>query len=218
MEEKPAKGIDLALRSGSGSKLMIAYGNHADMRSYGPWLARTSKQANEANAPLYVLRDARRGISPGASATRKKLKELTDSGGRVVSMDAEALAALDAMRLLLARAQSEELSRDGETISAQTVRDWLVANLPGELSNLAAQIVGEAPLPQQEQEPLYSLLELLKSRKVVPLEEAAKLCGYSQEQIETYARSHPNLVHLFGGPRPVVCRVVAPASPEQAHV
>jgi hypothetical protein len=90
-KEKPTKLIDLAVDNGS-STVRIAFGNHVNSTSLARWLAKVQDQA----APnLCVIRDARLGISATAKATQQRLRAIVQAGGRVVRVEAEALAALD---------------------------------------------------------------------------------------------------------------------------
>jgi hypothetical protein len=75
------------------------------------------------------------------------------------------------------------------------------------VAQLARDILGEQPRAQESAPD--ALLELLEQRKVMPLEEAARLTELPQKLIEDYARTHPNRVVLFGGACPVVCQSVA---------
>jgi hypothetical protein len=186
----------------------VAFGNHTNMTSFASWLKKLPR-------PKIVVRDERLPIPQTAKVTQQRLKELTQAGGRLVRADKEALAALDAMRRLMARATSGDLIRDGEPVAPQTVREWLAVNLPKEISKLAADILGE-DVPGRE-EPPDALLELLQKHKVLPLEEAARRSGLPQERIENYARAHPDRVCLFGGVCPVVCLAVAPWTPGEAQ-
>jgi hypothetical protein len=209
--EKPAKNVDLAAGTGA-SRVFIAYGNHTNMTSLAGWLRKLQQQA-APGAAICVVRDERLAVSKTARVAQQRLQEIQQAGGRVVRASAEALAALDAMRQLLARATSGDLSLDGEPIASQTVRDWLANNLPREVAALAREILGEDLQPDDNPD---ALLELLDRRKVVPLEEAARLSGLPGELIENYARTHPNRVGLFGGACPVVCQAVAPAAEGEA--
>ena len=94
--EKPEKLINLAAGNGSAT-VRIAFGNHVNATSLARWLANVQDQA----APnLRIVRDARLGISPTAKATQQRLGAIAQAGGRLVRIQAEALAALDAMRHL----------------------------------------------------------------------------------------------------------------------
>lgn len=202
-KEKPEKLIDLAAGNGSES-VRIAFGNHAHPTSLARWLAKMQEQA----APnLCIVRDARLGISTTAKATQERLRAIAQAGGRVVRIEAEALAALDAMRHLLATATSGDLSLGDDTVEGATVRDWLKRNLPKQVIDFAGELMGEGAQAEPDWQP-DDLLNLLRDRKVVPLDEAALIEGVV-DKIETFAKKHPDRICFFGGNQPVVCLAVA---------
>jgi AAA ATPase domain len=204
-KEKPAKLIDLDAGNGS-STVRIAFGNHVNSASLARWLGKVQEQA----APtLCIIRDARLAISPTARATRQRLEAIAQAGARVVRVEAEALAALDAMRHLLATATSGDLSLGGDTIEGSTVRDWLKRNLPKQAIDFAGELMGENARAGSDWQP-DALLELLQNRKVVPLDEAIRLTELVADKIETFAKQHSDRICFFGGDHPVVCLAVAP--------
>jgi hypothetical protein len=202
--EKPEKLINLAAGS-DGETVRIAFGNHVNPTSLARWLAKMQEQA----APnLCIVRDARLGISTAAKATQQRLGTIGQAGGRVVRIEAEALAALDAMRHLLATATSGDLSLGGDTVEGATVRDWLKRNLPKQVIDFAGELMGGGAQDDPEWQP-DALLDLLQDRKVVPLDEAALLIEVVADKVETFAKQHPDRICFFGGNRPVVCLAVA---------
>jgi hypothetical protein len=209
-QEKPGKMADLAIGSGP-SATFVAYANHSNMTSLAAWLRNLQKQSIPA---IRLVRDERLPISKNARIAQQRLDQIEQGGGRFIRPGAEALAALDAMRRLLARATSGDLSQDGVPVPAQTVREWLAANLPSQVVALSREIVG-GELPREANQPTDArpdaLAVLLDEHKVLPLEEAARLTELPREWIENYARTHPHRVGLFSGPCPVVCQPVAPA-------
>ena len=58
------------------------------------------------------------------------------------------------------------------------------------------------------------LSSLFKEQPIVSVDEAARLTKLSAEEIEDYARQHPDHVLWFGGPTPAIARAVAPEKPE----
>jgi hypothetical protein len=203
-KERPEKLINLAAGS-AGAAVRIAFGNHAHPTSLARWLAKMQEQA----APnLCIVRDARLGISATARATQERLGAIAQAGARVIRIEAEALAALDAMRHLLATATSGDLSLGGDTVEGATVRDWLKRNLPKQVIDFAGELMGEGPHAEPDWQP-DALLDLLQDRKVVPLDEAVHLIEVAADKIETFAKQNPNRICFFGGNQPVVCLSVA---------
>jgi hypothetical protein len=156
---------------------------------------------------LCVLRDARLAISAGATKTRERLEQIEREGGRVIRVEPEALAALDAMRRLVADATSGDLSRNGDTVEPATVREWLARNLPAQVAKLAGEILCEEPaVPADPRKD--ALFDLVSRIKVVPAGEAAGETGCTLEQLEAYARAYPLHLRWFGGSCPVLCQAV----------
>jgi hypothetical protein len=194
----------------AASRVDVVFINHSNMAS----LAGTLRRLLEKRTPgvsLRLVRDRRLPISPKAKATRERLKKIEEGGGRFVRVEAEALAALDAMRQLLTAATSGDLSSSGEAVEEKTVREWLRKNLPSEVQRFAAELLGEAAVAQQDIG-ADGLLELVGRRKVVSVDEAARATSWPKEKIEDYARTHPLDIRWFGGSCPVVCLAVAAAS------
>lgn len=201
---------------GDGSNVQVVFINQFNMRS----LAATLKRLLDKKTPLpslCLVRDRRLLISRTAVATEQRLHEIEQGGGRLVRVDVEALAALDAMRKLLTVATSGDLSSNGEAVEAKTVREWLAQNLPAEVQKFAAELLKEEPRRQEEPVP-DALLELVAKQKIVPVDEAVRLTGWTREKIEDYAQTHPLHLRWFGGSRPVVCQaVVSNATDEDGH-
>jgi hypothetical protein len=92
------------------------------------------------------------------------------------------------MRQLLATATSGDLSSDGATVDGPTVRDWLKRNLPKQAIDFAEQLMGQEAPPEPEWQ-LDALLDLLRERKVVPLDEAIRLAEAAANKIEALPSS-----------------------------
>jgi hypothetical protein len=202
-KERPEKLINLAASS-DGAWVRIAFGNHVNATSLARWLAKIQDQAPN----LCIVRDARLGVSQTAKATQQRLGAIAQAGGRLVRIEAEALAALDAMRHLLATATSGDLSLGGDTVEGTTVRDWLKRNLPKQVIDFAGELIGEGARAGPDWQP-DALLDLLQDRKVVPLDEAVRLTELVADKIETFAKQHPDRICFFGGNHPVVGLAVA---------
>jgi hypothetical protein len=203
-KEKPEKLVDLAATK-NGTMVRIAFGNQTNPTSLARWLR---KMQDLASPNLCIVRDARLGISSTARATQQRLKAIAEAGGRIVRVETEALAALDAMRHLLATATSGDLSSDGATVDGPTVRDWLKRNLPKQAIDFAEQLMGQEAPPEPEWQ-LDALLDLLRERKVVPLDEAIRLAEAAANKIEAFAKQHPDRICFFSGHQPVVCLAMA---------
>ena len=158
----------------------------------------------ESMSRLRLVRHEKFRIPPTAIKTHKYLEQLQSAGARLVHPRPEALAALDAMRRLLAEATSGDLTHQGESVTGQTVAGWLAANLPPEVSALLDELTGQSgggPLPPP---PDGTLLELLREAKVLDAAEAARRLGWTMEQIENHARQNPDSIGFVAGSPAVV--------------
>lgn len=202
------------LRIGEGeSRIDVVFANQPSMQGLASSL-RHLLSRRKPDASLCIVRDQQLPISPTAIATQDRLKKIQESGGRVVRVEAEALAALDAMQQLLTEATSGDLSVNGETVEAATVREWLRENLPQPVQKFADALLGPMDSPFESD----ALIELLGERKVVSVEEAAQAISWPRERVEEYARTNPLAVRWFGGSCPVVCLALAPdAAKEISH-
>jgi hypothetical protein len=198
-KEKPTALINLAAGHGP-APVQIAFGNHANATSLARWLAKIQPHAG---SQLCIIRDGRLGISKTAKATHQRLDAIGQAGGRIVRVDAEALAALDAMRRLLAVATSGDLSLDGDTVDGLTVRDWLKRNLPKQVTDFTTELLGEEGTAEPAGE-LDALLELVQRRYIVPVGEAVGLTDVPADRIKAFAGQHPDRICYFGGAHPVV--------------
>jgi hypothetical protein len=206
--EKPTQDINLTV-GGGPSTVQIAFANHANATSLARWLAKVQEQA-QSGARLCIVRDARLGIGKTAFVTLQRLQAITQAGGRIVRIDAEALAALDAMRRLLATATSGDLSLGGDTVNGDTVRAWLRRNMPKQLTDFTDEILGADQTGQELQPDV--LLGILQKQKIVPLEELVRLTELTAAKIENFACEHPDRICFFGGERPVVSLAAAPSA------
>jgi hypothetical protein len=202
---KKATSTSSGLTVGEGkSCIEVVFANQSSMQGLAAAM-RHLLNRRTPDASLRLIRDQRLPISATATATQERLKKIEESGGRFVRVEAAALAALDAMRKLLTEATSGDLSANGKAIEAKTVREWLRQNLPQEVQQLAAALLGEEST-EVEDPSADALLEVLAKRKVLPAGEAAQVVGWSTDEIETFARNHPLQVRWFGGTSPVVCQ------------
>jgi hypothetical protein len=115
------------------------------------------------------------------------------------------MAALDAMRKLLADAKSGDLSLGGETVAPQSVLEWLRAQTPEPLSSLAEQI--SAREAEANPELRENLIELLSNEKLLPATEAARRLHCSSGDLRLLAERNPALFGWLDGAPPLVFRV-----------
>lgn len=148
---------------------------------------------------LVIIRDARLPIGKAAHVTRQHRDALSQQGVRWVTPTEEALAALDALRSLLSDAESGDLANDGETVRPQTLRDWLIANFPASLTELA-----DAVLFETADDPALNLREdllaLLAERHVIALTDAAEALKQPAAALAACVERHAAEFGWMSGP------------------
>jgi hypothetical protein len=189
--------------------ILVAFCNNSHMTSLAHRLRMLwTNLAGDERKRLVLVRDPRLPISPGARKTREYLEKLEAAGARLVRPNPEAVAALDAIRRLLAMAQSGDLVNGSESLKPQTVREWLATNLPGAVRKMMDELDGASIPPPNE---LDAILELLQEKLVISAEESARHTGLSLEQLEIDARANPDQIGYLAGP-PALMFYVAPAT------
>jgi hypothetical protein len=187
----------------NGGRQLIALCNQGSGRALEARLKKIGEAWNPSAAQrLLLLRDARLPIGPNAKVTRQRLKSIEEQGGRFVTVSQEAIESLAALRRLLADAQSGDLSdRRGDSISPETVEQWIAGHLPAALDPLMSEIDAPDLLSPK-------LADLLAQRKIVSLDEAARELGARPEEVESCARRDPRLFGMLGGPAPALFQPV----------
>jgi hypothetical protein len=146
-----------------------------------------------------------------AHATRRYLDDLTKAGARLVRPSLEALQALEALRTLLADARAGDLNQNGSPINPQTVQDWVAQHMPPCLTRLLEEITGSEVVSDPDPQLREDLLELLETRCLVPLEEAARDLQLQPAVLRKLVEVSPELAGILDGPPPVLYRQVAPS-------
>jgi hypothetical protein len=201
--------------SGPDSPVGVSICNQSNMASLAGRLRRLRSEILPPDR-LAIVRDPRLPISRNSRATRKYLDELTSLGARFVHTNPEALAALEALRVLLSEARSGDLAHDGESISPATVEDWLTSNLPSSLSGLLRDL----SLEKSENSALDNinfredLIDFLANRFIASLEEAARAVGGTESEVAACAAGNLGVIGFLAGPPPLLYHVIA-ASPTE---
>lgn len=199
--------------SGPNSPVGVSICNQANMTSLAGRLRRLRSEILPPDR-LAIVRDPRLPISRNSRATRKYLDELTSLGARLVHASPEALAALEALRVLLSEARSGDLAHDGKSVSPATVEDWLTSNLPSSLADLLRDLSLEksensAPQNINVRE---DLIDFLANRFIASLEEAARAIGGTESEVAACAAGNLGVIGFLSGPPPLLYHVIA-ASP-----
>lgn len=203
--------IEFRLRGPAG-EAEVSLCNRRNMTSLAAKLKRLKTfQVGNPQARIILVRDPRLAIGKHARACRTYLDGLTGAGARLIHPPLEALAALDALRQLLADAKSGDLT----AIQPDTVAEWLARHLPAPLESLLEEIAGNAAaVPPQDASKREDLLELIEQRCVIAAADAARELHMSTGEILGLVADAPDLAGLLGGPPPILYRLV-PAAPTQ---
>jgi hypothetical protein len=182
----------------------ISFCNQRNLTSLAARLRRL-QQRGQPGPGLVLIRHKDLPVSHTARACRRRLDDLQEAGVLLLRPPREAMAALDAMRKLLADAKSGDLSLGGETVAPQSVLEWLRAQTPEPLSSLAEQI--SAREAEANPELRENLIELLSNEKLLPATEAARRLHCSSGDLRLLAERNPALFGWLDGAPPLVFRV-----------
>jgi hypothetical protein len=188
------------------ARIAVSLCNQQNMRSLGARLKRLKEwQSRNRETKLVLIRDRRLPISKTAIATRNHLQSLTQEGAILSRPDEETLAALQALRSLLSDARSGDLHHDGNTLEPMTVREWLARNLDSSLTGFFGEIVGVSESgTEPESELMGAILEALKRKRIITLDEMAKKVGLPALVVEQAVRRHPGRIGWLQGPPAVL--------------
>lgn len=157
---------------------------------------------------LVLLRDERSPISRTAAATQKYLQQLEASEAHYLRVAPEAVAALNALRELLADARSGDLSFAGGHVSADTVIEWLRSVMPPPLAELAEQLTAPATEDHSTEDSVVERLqESLARRRVCAVAEIAAELGCSIPKLMADAAERPDMFGVLEGAQPVIFSV-----------
>jgi hypothetical protein len=155
-----------------------------------------------------LVRAAALPLSAGAHKTRAEVEQLEAAGARMVRPPTEVLAVLEACRTLLADAAAGDLHNGGDTLPLEFVEQWLRSRLPEELSTLVGELESAAGAGPQEaagprQALVDALIEIIRERKVVAVEETAAKLGIPAEEARRCADQAADIVASVGRPAQV---------------
>ena len=125
-------------------------------------LRRIDRFWKPAKSDLYILRDA--NVTPGVKGAQL-LNSLRTRGAKEILPLPEALAALQAIRDMIASARSGDLRQDGQIISEPEVTDWALTNLPPQLEQLREAFAARPDAVPPADSTLPKLAALLNTGK-----------------------------------------------------
>ena len=118
------------------------------------------------------------------------------------------MAALNALRELLADARSGDLSFAGGHVSADTVIEWLRSVMPPPLAELAEQLTAPATEDRSTEDSVVERLqESLARRRVCAVAEIAAELGCSIPKLMADAAERPDMFGVLEGAQPVIFSV-----------
>jgi hypothetical protein len=199
--------LDLEVRPAQGPPVGVALANTAPQ---GLWrkLKKAFGEWDPGERRLVLLRDALHPLGPHVRAAREWIGKLEQRGARWLIPSREGLIALDALRRLLAAAESGDLSYEGETPPVRSVEDWIRRNIPEALARFLNDIAAGG-----SGDPLLDrLAALLAEEKIISVAEAAAALETTPEEVERCARENRDRFGLLLGAEPVVWEP-APAPP-----
>jgi hypothetical protein len=178
-EDAAERDLEFVLRAPQGeAKVGVSVCNQQSMTTLAARLRRLKERVAQGDLhKLVVIRDVRFPISLTARATRNYLRDLTaDQSHCLLRVDTEAIAALDALRRLLADAQAGDLAVGGTEVTPTTLKEWLTHHLAAPLRDLVEQLTGNTSFEEEElnQELFDRLADLLRERRIISVTEAAK--------------------------------------------
>jgi hypothetical protein len=168
------KDVDVLLKRGAKT-IAVAVCNAENMTSLAGKLKRLGQlNAQKKFDEVVIVRDQRLPIKATAKATQQRLRELADSGARVVRLSAEAYAALAALRRLLSDAAAGDLTLDGRPVQPEELKAWLASHTPDAVVEAVQSVMGASDDSPSEQALASRVQELLVGRWIVALDDIAK--------------------------------------------
>ncbi|MBO0720476.1 MAG: ATP-binding protein [Blastocatellia bacterium] len=211
VDQRP-RDIDLLFESAAGT-IGISLCNSTHGYSLCKKLERLQAQVRGRKlSQLILLRDSRLPLGSGALKTREMREQIIKQGARWVEPTEEALSALDALRQLLSDAKSGALANGGDTVTAQTLEEWLVANLGEELHRTLEEFLPGSAAPAAKDEDTLRILRLLQNNHIISIEHTAVLLGKDVLEIEACARKQTDRIGVLGQPPAVLFHLVGEES------
>jgi hypothetical protein len=198
LEGQQTRDVELVFAQ-QGQRFGVSVCNSANGTSLAAKLNRLGSQQQQFDK-LLILRDQRLPIRETWNQTKAYRKNLLQRGALWVEPSPESLAALNTLRGLLADAQAGDLANGGETITVETLRDWLLNSLTAELHGIVQEILPVAPPNNPSLELRERIAELLQRHHVMPLADTADLLEEEQAAISACVLNYPDRFGVLGTP------------------
>lgn len=207
-DKRPPPGVDLVFEGPHG-RVGLSLCNQQHYPSLSTKLGHLINPLREKQLDrLVVLRDSRLPLGPKARVNRAKRDQLLQHGALWIEPSIESLAVLDALRQLLADANSGEIDNRGHPIGRRTVEDWLLSNLNSDLNDLLEQMLPEEADPHQFSELLEALCELVERHYLVSVGDAAAMLSREEREVIDHLESQTDRIGVLGEPPAVLFRLV----------
>ncbi len=205
MDAPSLPDIDMMLRH-KNRTIPVSFCNQANLTTLAARLKRllnlmdTRKLQN-----LVLIRHPRRAFPKAESKAHTYLNALRRKGAKWVVPSEEAVAALAALRDVLADAQSGDLSNGGTPIGPKTVREWIQMTCDAAASSLINDILqpAETHMPFSP-ETEAAIRDILQESRVLYVSELADRLKMDAGQLETGLRSKPGWIGFMEGPPPLL--------------
>ncbi|MHC4459620.1 MAG: hypothetical protein ACYS0I_21475, partial [Planctomycetota bacterium] len=208
-DQQRPRDVDIILKNPS-SKVAISFCNQQNLRSLAGRFKRLGNQIRESDFDkLFLIRHPELPISLEAKKTRKYLAKLKRIDAIFFTPDIELMAALEALRSVLADAKTGDLSNSGNTLSSGTVIDWLKKTMVIPVYDFLNQIIGDnATTTGEDFEILQDLHSLLEEERVMKLVDAAVQLATEPDRLQAIARDYPGHIGFLQGPPPVIFQFI----------
>lgn len=217
-EAKEAKTtVDVLARSAAGA-VPVCICNQNNMIALGNRFKKILDEAGLENrlAGCVLVRDQRRQISETAVRCREKLERLKARGARLVEVAPEVMAALGALRKMLADANTGDILHHGEAVAPRSVRDWLASHVPSVvekfIEHVTAGRTSEDNATEVDRGFEPKLVGYVQEQCVASVEQAAEHVQASAEEIAAYAQGNPTKLMYLAGPPAILFCVVGTAA------
>ena len=201
--------VDIILNNPS-ARVAISFCNQQNLRSLAGRFKRLGNQIAKGDfEKLFLIRHPGLPISLEAKKTRKYLAELKRINAIFFTPDIELMAALEALRSVLADAKAGDLSNGGNTLSSDTVIDWLKNNRVISVCEFLNQIIAESTTTEGEDfEILQDLHGLLEDEGIMKLVDAAVQLTIEPDRLQVIARNYPGQIGFLQGPPAVIFQFI----------
>lgn len=196
------KWMDHILKRSNGREVAVVLANE-NPRSLWRKLDRICLGWDPKQRDMAILRDAMHPIPLSSTGAIERLHELERRGARILTPSREALVALDAVRRLLADADSGDLTWRGDKVPVSTVEQWVRNHLAEPAERVLTELDGPQP-PEASAALRLALGSLLAEYKVVSVAGLAEQLHCTSQEVENCARQNTDQFGFLDGNEPAV--------------